>query len=142
MPAHTCASSVGSVVCSDGTVLTEAMRCANDMADGLAKRAAETVRISRSSRQWLQSRFVQAKQLAIFVGQLTDQAGAHRQPGGEIARDSVGIDAGAARSRKGKARKKKAPKPQPVDMSAVALEQRSGKIAEVLQRIRSKMLVG
>ena len=138
IPAHTGADSVGNIACSDGETLTAAMRCANEMADMLAKKAAVGVAMSSSERRQLKARFEQAKDLAIFVGRLTLEAGAHTMPNGEVGRDSVGIDA-AARSRKGKMRKKRAAKRRPVDRSAWALEQRSGKIAGVLQRIRSKM---
>ena len=89
--------------------------------------------MSPSERRQLKARSEQAKDLAIFVGRLTLEAGAHTCPTGKLEGiASVGIDA-AARSRKGKMRKKKR---RPVDLSAWALEQ--GKIAGVLQRIRSK----
>jgi len=42
--------------------LTEAMRCANEMADLLAEQAAERVRIGRPFRDWLHTRFGQSKQ--------------------------------------------------------------------------------
>ena len=57
MPAHTSSSSVGTVVCSNGEPLSEAMRHANEMADTLAKNAAETVSIGQAGRNWLQSCF-------------------------------------------------------------------------------------
>ena len=60
-------------------------------------------------------------------------------PTGERARDSVGLDAAAARSRRAKLRQEKPAKPKPVDRSVSALEQRSSKIAGVLNRIRAKM---
>ena len=97
MPAHSSAESVGSAVCSNGATLTEAMRCANEMADRLAKRAAEGNRVGAVTRSWLKSRFVQAKELAIFVGRLTHRAGAHPGPDGALVRDSTGFDAAAAR---------------------------------------------
>ena len=44
IPAHTSRDRIDEVSCSDGTVVTEAMWCANQMADLLAKQAAESVR--------------------------------------------------------------------------------------------------
>ena len=82
---------------------------ATEMADKLAKKAAESVAITARARKWLKSRFAQAKALAIFVGQLTHEAGAHRLPTDETVRDSVGIDAAAAPNRKAKRRRKRKP---------------------------------
>ena len=90
MPPHTSAKSVGNVFCSDYSILTQAMRSANDMADMLAKAAAEGNSIGASARKWLKVRLDQAQELAIFVGRLTHLAGALRRADGTVARDSTG----------------------------------------------------
>ena len=112
MPAHTSAKSVGSVFCSDHSVLAQAMRSANEMADLLAKAAAEGNSIGASARKWLQVRFEQAKELAIFVGRLTHLAGAVRREDGSVARHSTGsVNASARRGGARKGRRKAGRRP-------------------------------
>ena len=133
MPAHTSEQQVGKLTCSDGTVLTDTMRCANAIVDELAKEAAESIAMSPSARNQLKKRFTQAKKLAIFVGQLTFEAGHCDRGDGKPCRDSVGIDMATARHRKqGRAKEAKAMVAPP------SLEERSQTVASVLQRIRSK----
>ena len=121
--------------------LTDAVRCANAMADLLAKQAAESIAIPPALRDELKQRFTQARELAMFVGRLTFAAGHCDCGDGHFRRDSVGMCAGSARHRVG-------PVTQRVeattDVGAASgatpqtLEERSLKIASVLQRIRSK----
>jgi len=132
MPAHTGAGSVGRVDCSDGTTLTVAMRCANEMADLLAKRAAGSCSIGAPVREWLRSRHGQAKELAIYVGSLTYEAGAHLLASGQIARDSQGIDSHMARRPKAKI---KANAKVKADPTPGGLFQRLAKLAEFRDRI-------
>jgi len=65
------------------------MWLANQLVDLLAKEAAETVRLPVSTRLWLQERLTQLKDVAIFVGKLTYEAGAHQLANGGFARDSA-----------------------------------------------------
>ena len=133
MPAHTSEQQVGKLICSDGIVLTDTMRCANAIVDELAKEAAESIAMSPGARNQLKKRFTQAKELAIFVGQLTYEAGHCDRGDGKPCRDSVGIDMATARHRKQvRAKKAKAMAAPP------SLEERSQTVANVLQRIRSK----
>ena len=89
--------------------------------------------MSPSARNQLKKRFTQAKELAIFVGQLTFEAGHCDRGDGKPCRDSVGIDMATARHRKrGRAKKAKAMVAPP------SLDERSQTVANVLQRIRSK----
>ena len=138
MPAHTSVASVGVVRCSDGTLLTDTMRCANAIVDRLAKEAADSVAMSLGMRARLKERFTQARELAIFVGRVTFAAG-HCKRDGAICRDSVGFDSATARRRPVARPKRqgKATKAVPA-MTPAALEARSGVIAGVLRRIRSK----
>ena len=99
----------------------------------LAKEAALSIAMSPGVRARLKSRFIQAKELAIFVGQLTFEAGHCVRGDGKPCRDSVGIDMATARHRKQvRAKKAKAMAAPP------SLEERSQTVANVLQRIRSK----
>ena len=100
MPAHTSEQQVGELTCSNGTVLTDTMRCANAIVDRLAKQAADSVAMSPGARARLKERFAQAKELAIFVGQLTFEDGHCDRGDGRPCRDSVGIDAATARHHK------------------------------------------
>ena len=68
--------------------------------DHLAKMAAESVSIGQVGRDWLQLRFEEAKQLAICVGRLTYEAGAHKLPSGEVVSDSVRFDGSVRRPRR------------------------------------------
>ena len=92
MPAHLSAVRVGQATCSDGTAVSEEMWAANQLADLLAKDAASSVQIDDATRRMLRERFHRAKQLVVFVGQLTYAANHHIGPGGTIMRDSMGID--------------------------------------------------
>ena len=134
MPAHTSASSVDAARCSDGTVLSETMRCANAIVDLLAKQATDAIAISQRMREGLEARFAKAKDLAIFVGRLTFAAGAHRDCEGVLCRDSVGFDAAIARGGRKPKPTRVAPEPLP------PLEQRSPVVAAVAQRIRARIL--
>ena len=119
-------------MCSDGTLLTDTMRCANAIVDLLAKEAADSIAMLPVARAEIKKRFTQAKELAIFVGQLTFEAGHYDRGDGKPCRDSVGIDMATARHRK-QARAKKKGKAAPL-----SLEERSQTVATILQRIRSK----
>ena len=133
MPAHTSQQQVGELKCSDGTVLTDIMRCANAIVDLLAKQAADSIAMSPGARAGLKERFSQAKELAIFVGQLTYEAGHCDRGDGKACRDSVGIDMASATHRKTRGSRAKKSKAAPL-----SLEERSQTVAGVLQRIRSK----
>ena len=134
MPAHTSAASVNSARCSDGTVLSDIMRCANDIVDLLAKQATDAIAISPRVRAGLEARFTKAKELAVFVGRLTFAAGAQRDTEGVLCRDSVGLDAATAR------RGRQKPKPTSVKREPLAaLEHRSPVVAAVVQRIRARI---
>ena len=140
MPAHTSEASVGKVRCSDGTLLTDTMRCANAIVDRLAKEAANSIAISPGMRARLKERFTQARELAIFVGQVTFAAGRCIRDGA-VCRDSVGFDAATARRRPvARAKPAVSASKAVVEMTPSALEARSGVIAEALRRIRGKML--
>jgi hypothetical protein len=131
MPAHTSEQQVGELRCSDGTVLTDTMRCANAIVDRLAKEAAESITMSHGARANVKKRFTQAKELAIFVRQLTLEVSHCDRGDGKPCRDSVGIDMASARRRKqGRAKKAKA--------VPLSLEEKSQTVSIILQRIRSK----
>ena len=130
MPAHTKTNQVGSAVCSHGQVLTEAMRSANELADLLAKTAAEGVSIGNSFRDHLQTNCSLAKDIAIFVGRLTHEAGAHEQASGGCARDSTGHACNSLR--RGRQAVARIVEPQP------SLYERSTKLAGIRERIRCK----
>ena len=91
MPAHTSADRIGEAKCSDGSTLTEHMWYANQLVDLLAKQAAESVRHERHLLDWTQERYRQLVEVAMFVGKLTYEAGAHVLPDGKVARDSEGL---------------------------------------------------
>ena len=88
MPAHTPESAIGSKTCSDGTVVTEVMWLSNQLADLLAKEAAESARISKQDREWLASRDKQLFELCVFVGQLNHAANNYVLPDGTVRRDA------------------------------------------------------
>ena len=137
IPAHTSQEQVGSLICSDGTVLTETMRCANEIVDRLAKQAAESIAISPGMRARLKKRYAQARELAVFVGQLTYAAGHCDRGDGKHCRDSVGMSAAAARRRPAPSARKAKPRVV-ASMAPQALEGRSQTVASILKRIRSK----
>jgi len=145
MPAHTGATSVGSAVCSNGATLTEAMRCANEMADLLAKKAAGSVRVGAATRRWLKSRMQQAKELAIFVARLTHRAGAHPRPDGATVRDSTGFEVAAARrtqTETKRASRKTRVAQEVAGMTPAGLFERSGKLAALRARILERIRIG
>ena len=72
------------------------MWCANQMADLLAKEAAESVRYLPDTRAWLKNR---AKDLAVYVGKLTFEANAHKRDDGEVERDSESLSACGSRAK-------------------------------------------
>ena len=135
MPAHTGSASVGCAKCSDGTVLSEGMRLANQMADLLAKDAAEMIRLDEAVRRLLKVRFKQATEVAIFLGRLTLEAGAHRLPDGRIVRDSEGLGRHGTRRSSGKSKVGTAKTAVLPDTSPEALVQRSGRLAALRDRI-------
>ena len=137
IPAHTSEEQVGSLICSDGTVLTGTMRCANEMVDRLAKQAAQTIAMSTAMRSGLKRRYNQARELAVLVGKLTYAAGHCDRGDGKCCRDSVGMCAAAARRRPVPSARKTMPEVV-ASMAPEALEGRSQTVASVLQRIRSK----
>ncbi len=89
MLAHTDRRRIGDACGSDGQILSEEMWCANQMVDLLAKDAAHSVRQSAATIDWLKHRHSQLRQAAVFVGQLTAEAGAHLCEDGKVRRDSV-----------------------------------------------------
>ena len=93
MPAHTGHSSIGQKECSDGTFVSEIMWSANQIADLLAKKAAESVRICSSQRKWLLDRERQLQELLLFLGRLTCVANAFELPDGTVVRDSTAVKA-------------------------------------------------
>ena len=98
MPAHTTESSIGHSKCSNGELVTEDMRLANQLADEGAKTAAESVRLPLNTRRWLIGRDKQLRQLFIFLGKLTCEAN-HFSTSEGFIRDS---DGRGTRLRKGK----------------------------------------
>ena len=82
----------------------------------------------------LKNRFIQAKELAIFVGQLTFEAGHCDRGDGKPCRDSASHDMAVARHRRQAGPKKVKATAAPL----LSLEERSQTVANALQRIRSK----
>ena len=68
--------------------MSRAWQSANQLADLLAKQAAATVRVSSKIRREVADQFSKAKDIAVFVGQLTAAAGSFINPDGTISRDS------------------------------------------------------
>jgi len=64
MPAHGSQDQIGQKVCSDGAVVDDSRRAANQIVDLLAKEAADTVRILAEARRWLRVSF---SVLSVFV---------------------------------------------------------------------------
>ena len=62
MPAPTTEKQAGELRCSDGTFLTDTMRCSNGLVGLLAKEAARSIAMPPGDRASLKNRFVQAKQ--------------------------------------------------------------------------------
>ena len=136
MPAHTSKASVGSARCSNGKTLTKVMRLANQMADSLAKEAAATVRVSELFRREAKENFGRAVELAVFVGQLTHEASAHKTADGRVIRDSEACDQQrqVARRQRGEA-KSESVGAVGLDTSVAGLYTRSSKLAQLRQRI-------
>ena len=88
MPAHLSEERIADARCSDGSAVTVDMWCANQMADLLAKDAAESVRHNLQTREWLTDRQKQLRELAVFVGKLTHEANNFKCGDGAILRDS------------------------------------------------------
>jgi hypothetical protein len=88
MPAHTSESSIGQKLCSDGYTVSEVRWCGNQVADILAKEAAESCRVCGEARSKLMFHEKQLLDLAIFLGKLTHAANAHVLPDGTKLRDS------------------------------------------------------
>ena len=91
MPAHTSQDRIGEAKCSDGNSLTEDMWCANQLVDLLAKQAAESVRHDKVLLDRVAEGLAQLKEVAMFVGKLTCEAGSHVLPDGQVTRDSEGL---------------------------------------------------
>ena len=128
---HARAASVGSMECSDGQVLTEPMRLANELADTLAKRGAEAIRRPLEVRRDLQEKFIRAKEVAMFVGRVTALANSDKHLGGDGKRDSEAI----APPRRVK--QERAVRVQ-LDTSVEGLYSRSTKLRCLLRRISAK----
>ena len=137
MPAHTSEGDIDKAVCSNGQRLTGAWRSANELADQLAKMAAETVRVPSATRIAVAKEFKQAKDIAMFVGRLTVAAGAFANPDGTISRDSEEFRGKAADGRRSNAAKPKpvTPKEPEVDNSMSGLVGRVARLESMRQRI-------
>ena len=146
MPAHTKAEMLGTAVCSSGELLTETMQCANEMADLLAKQGAESVRVSDAVRGSLWKHFVEVREVAVFLGQLTAVSCGSSFEGLGGLRDSSAASAGElARLRAVKAAARKPTKGvknsvAPADgcVQPVDLYRRSGRLSQLRQRILDK----
>ncbi len=104
IPAHLSRDRINEARCSDGTLVSADMWAANQVADLLAKEAAESARHPLVTLEQLKDRTAQLKELAIFVGRLTYAANNHSLPDGRVGRDSTGDG-----RLKPKARKRKQP---------------------------------
>ena len=134
MPAHTADGDIGKAVCSDGSTLMATMRCANQLADLLAKKAAATVRISAQIRGNVASQFKQARDIAIFVGKVTTAAGGVAMLDGTVRRDSEDL---VAADRPVKIKRSRAKTRQP-DSSMLALVGRVARLEAMRQRILAR----
>ena len=98
MPAHTKAADVGTARLSDGSLLSCRDRAANDAADHLAKRAAESHRVPKNVRKTVQLRerlaVWAAKTLAVATFAANNAADAD---GKTTLRDSAGLSRAARR---------------------------------------------
>ena len=110
------------------------MRCANEMADILARTAADGGSIGQPGRERLRAQLRQAKELAIFVGRLTYEAGAHKMANGELARDSAGCPGHLPR----RVSRAKAKPTSRASLPSEDLYQRSAKLAGIRERIMRK----
>ena len=88
LPAHTGPSHIGTAVLSDGSLMTRTDQSANDLADKLAKSAAQEFRVPELVRSRLAADQVLARQLAMWLGQATAMANACPSPDGKSVRDS------------------------------------------------------
>ena len=100
MPAHTSQSAVGQLACGDGTLITEDMRCSNQICDSLAKDAASAIQLSSFDRSKLVHNIGQLRELLIYLGRLTHVANHFVRADGSIIRDSTADKVLAARRRK------------------------------------------
>ena len=105
IPAHTTESNYQYALCSDGLYVTEDMWEANQLADLLAKHAAESVRLSLGVRSAMQQREKKILELVKYVGKLTHEANHLSDGNGKFLRDS---NPGPKRARKGKKGRKSA----------------------------------
>ena len=80
MPAHSSEDAVGRKQSSDGSVITATMWRSNQLADLMAKHAAESVRLDQQDRSWLIHRERQLCELCVFLGRLTHAANNHALP--------------------------------------------------------------
>ena len=140
MPAHTGKQSVGSTSCSNGSVLTEAWRCANEMADLLAKDGAESVRVDEDFRAEVKEGFQRARELAIFVGKLTFEAGAHKTTDGQTRRDACPMPATREETLPKKLKQRRLEHVEnPLEGTPEALFGRSDKLAATRRRILERI---
>ena len=96
MPAHTKAADVGVAKLSDGTVLTARDRAANDAADHVAKRGAETHRVPKDIRKTVKLRERLAEWAARTLAVATFAANNAPNGDGEpTLRDSAGLSRAA-----------------------------------------------
>ena len=92
MPAHTKQGDVGTVRLSDGSLLSKRDRQANDAADFLAKRGAQTHRVPRKLRQAFKEREMLAEWGARALGLATFAANNLKVDGEKgTRRDSTGL---------------------------------------------------
>ena len=106
MPAHLSQDLIGQRVCSDGVVVDDSRWAANQIADLLAKEAAELVRVPVSTRAWLKLRDKQLVQLLEFLGKLTFEAGHCVRSDGRVCRDSDSLPCGRPCLKKGRSKSK------------------------------------
>ena len=123
IPAHTSQSSIGQRYCSDGAVLSEDLWSANQIVDLLAKRSADSVRLSRSTIKWFTRYEAKVKELAIYLGHLTYEANHFCLPDGKIIRDSEPV----CPMRRMRARVPKSGKPKSVVKLRKSRVSRAGK---------------
>ena len=77
MPAHISEAMVGQSKCSNGQRVSVDMFAANSLSDFLAKKGAETVRLTSTERRKLKQKLSRHKELAVFVGRMTHAANHH-----------------------------------------------------------------
>ena len=91
IPAHTAESSIGQKKCSDGLFVSEDYWSANQLADILAKDAAECIRIFEQDLRRIHAYENGVLELVKYLGLLTHEANNFRLPDGSYMRDSEAL---------------------------------------------------